>query len=912
MRQDLAEETFDIKTERLADRLLQALSAAPSEAAAFEIIARRFSELQKDDALDLLEFVDDGIRRRAELGQLFLYLLELPAMEAELPAGFWQDLRQELMKRRPVLADAMVRFGKNEPPDRRIIRAKTALLLEIRYLLLQETGDESVQQSREVTAGEEALRVLRSPRPSSTTLEVESTSYPLGSRKLVVEILTELDFLESGDTVWEFTLTESIMEGLGKGQNLSSHRAAGSAMSQAMVTRLAENLVKRFGFIIRSIGMYPAGHPAIQPSVDTFMNLLDQLMGDAPMVTLTVMGSDLMVNDLQVRKKSRATENFIKDMADRNINSLSIHPGVGSDDVLRFASVFNKPPIYIKEHGGMPKLMERRDIGHISIDQFHYALVSDDGTVVGHTSSPEEAALEDVIFGELVERLERGDSLRDLPDEKVGEALKAVLQDAGAGVDRQRSLLASFVAALDPSILEKGLLSRQDVQRDMAWSAVRRIIKARLRDLGSSDEDVRLEAIEKLMGFALIAIERNKDNTVMQLLEAMTGRLEKETSPDCLFTAISATGTLFERLIACGKLASAQLPGRILSQQDSIESADPDISSARRRALAEAKRRIDTPEVADALLQRLMSQNEVMAREAEALSSVLPLTNLVTHLIEVFLEPEIKRRARAYRILKKLGERALPLMHGRLSRLSHRYETRRDPSTGELTDDDWYVARNVMGILGELESPSSIEVLKNLCYDPDERIRQRSLVALARVSEGDAYEAAIRMIEDRSEEVARTALDLAVKEAHFRINATSRIIEVFSQRPAMWPDFLNAMEWLLGSPEVRPYLSGVFSEEDPLPFGDPALCCQAADMLADVGIEEDLEVLKGYLSRVSGGGILKRKGVDKSVLASVSTAVSAIEARLVGRADSRPGRQRPPMGTDGDAGPGGEDGFPES
>ena len=866
----------DEKIERVGDQLIQALVSKSDSEARRALVGKRVGGLDLDVAIGLCEYADDGFRKRAELGLLFLALLDLPLLESQLPEGFWQDIRGDLLKKRPALVDSWNRFARIDASAHETVRAKISLLLEIQFLLLQEL-QESSSPAMESCGGDIALKVLQSPQPESMRLQVESTAYPLSGRKILAEILSELDFIEEGDNRWDFNLSQSIIEHLCSGANLSAHRA-GSAMSQAMVTRLSENLVKRFGFIIRSIGMYPAGHPAIQPSVDSFMNLLDQIMGDSPMVTLTLMGGDLMVNDMQVKKSSRAAQNFIKDMSERNLNSVSIHPGVGSDDVLRFASVFNKPPIYIKEHGGLAKLLERREIKRISIDQFHYALVSDDGTVMGLSTSPEETALEDIIFGELVERLERGDTLRDLPNEKVGEALKKVLQDASAGVDRQRNMLASFVAALDPTILERGLLARSDVQRDMAWSAVRRIIKARLRDLSSSDEDVRLEAIEKLMGFALIAIERNKDNTVMQLLDAMTGKLADESSPDCLFAAISAAGTLLERLIARGKLASAELPAQILKQQDTAESSDPDVASARRRALAEARRRIDTPEVADALLQRLMSQNEVVAREAETISSVLPLTNLIIHLTEVFLEPDIKRRARAYRVLKALGERSLPVLHGRLSRLSLRYETQRDPDTMQLIDDEWYIARNVIGIVGELESASSVLVLDQLCYDRDDRIRHRSLVALARVSEEKALDAALHLLEDRSLEVSKAALDMAVKEARFRPGVIPMLIDVYSQRPEMWPDFLNAMEWLLDVDEVLSFIASTFTHEGLLPFGDNELAIQAAGMLEDAGGEEELKILEGYLARVSG--LRKRRGIDRTVTAAVGGAIEAIRARV--------------------------------
>ena len=863
------------KLERLMSRMTGAIVNTSGLQSKLEIIAKRLGELEPNEVVCIMEKYFDGYMKNPDYGMVFLTLLEMSRERKEFPPGFKEDLRHEIITKRPTFNDVWNRFQKLNFTGRSIVKAKTSLLMEVQFLLHKELKDSAATGSTS-PADELALHVLKSTDPISRILQVETTRYSSGVWLILEEILSELDFIESSSNLWRYTITESSINEMSEGENFIKHLTGSAKMTQVIITRLVGNLVKRLCFIIRSTGMYPSGHPAIQPAVDSFMSALNKLLSDSPMVTFTLVGSDLMINEVQIRKKTRALDLFIRDMSERNINSISFHPGIGQESVLHFAAVFNKPPVYIREHGGIERLLERREIRHITIDQFHYALISGDGTIIGKAESPEQTALEDAIFGEVVERLERGDTLRDLADEKVGMALKSVLLEAGSGVEKQRNMLASFVAALDPSILEKGLLSRRDIQRDMAWSAVRKIIKTRLKDLESEDDDIRLEALEKVMQFAQVAVERNKDNTLMQTLEGVTQIMAVEYNPDCIFASISAMGSLLERLISRGKLASAEIAAVSLKYQETAEEGDPDLISSRRRALAEARRRIDTPEVADALFIRLLSRNEVAAQEAENLVGKLPLTNLVSRLLEVFVEPDIHQRAKAYRVLRKLGEKILPILHGRLIRLTLRYETQRDEETGRLVSDDWFVVRNIIKILGDFSSTDSIDVLEDLCRDSDDRVRQIALLTLLVISRKHALNASLRMINDKSAEVSRVALDIAAKEASDDPLIIDQLIAVFEQRPAMWGELLHAFEGISYSKAVKQFIAGVFKSGELLPFGSLELAKRAVQILGRSTEEQYAQILEEYLDQVKKPGLIKKKKISRSLITEVKSAITRI------------------------------------
>ncbi len=57
-----------------------------------------------------------------------------------------------------------------------------------------------------------------------------------------------------------------------------------------------------------------------------------------------------------------------------------------------------------------------RGMENVTIDEFRYALVARDGKLVSETVTGSlDSTLEDLVFKELIDRLQRGDSIRDIP-----------------------------------------------------------------------------------------------------------------------------------------------------------------------------------------------------------------------------------------------------------------------------------------------------------------------------------------------------------------------------------------------------------------------------------------------------------------------------------------------------------------
>lgn len=841
----------------------------------------RLAQMDAPGAASVISALDSDCISSADRASLFLTLLDFPALQSRLSTGSLepQALRSAMIPEDPHMAEAWARLEALQPGGRIYAMAKVSLLLEVYFLLNRELKDASLEPEHPSGAAI-ALRVLADLKPGGPDLSLETTAFAQSSQRLLSEVLEELDFIQRERGSWSYRLDDTSSTRLSQARNLLSYRSASATLSPLALTRAAENMVKRLGFIVRATGMYPSGHPAIAPSVEGFLEVLASFFSTGPMVTLSAIGGELMVNDLQVRRKGGSVDTLLKDMSDRGVSSITFQSDTDAENVMRFSNVFNKAPVYIKEHGGLASLLERREVSSITVDQYRYALVSKDGTVMGGTASPpEDTTLENIIFTELVDRLERGDTIRDLPDEELGMAFKKVIQESMSGVDKQRGLLASFVAALDPGILEKGILARRDIQKEIAWSALRKIIRLRLGELDSTDEDVRLEATDRLLDLVITGIERNKDNTVVQIIDMISRRLPIETSPDTLYTSIILIGAACEALISRGRFSTAELAAESLEKTRTLDLTMPELVSARRRALAEALRRIDTPEVGEKLVDSLLSYNEIVARQGETLAGKLVLRNMTTKLLDVFNEPDRHQRARAFRVLKKIGARVAPVLIGRLRRLQMAYETPREPESQRLMDEDWFVARNVIQILGELRLPESVETLRRLTGDPDERIREVALIAYYSADRVDAAVRAREMLRDASSQVASVAIELLGAELQRYPELTQDLKGAFNARPGLRRTVFSAFRKTPGIAPVRAFLVQGFQDPEGMPFGDADLAEAALEILREGGRPEDGAALRAFLKTAAAKGLTRKRGAFRATLSALDTLARELEAR---------------------------------
>jgi len=861
------------------DSLVKLLVGASEASERLEALGDALSTMKASEAADLLRSIDSEFLSSPETCVAFLSVLNAPGFAKYLKGLSWENLRSAVDDKDSSLINAWDLVWSFSIGERAFILAKMSLVFEIHWLVSSEMKDSA--DIALAFGSLVAMQYLTDCDPEDPELVIRSASFDSAAQDKLREVLEEMDFARVKKDQWSYRIDIDTRTRLVSGRNLLAYRTLSrDNISPLAMARMAQNIVQRFSLLSRTISMYPSDHPSIAPSIDSFIGSVSEFYGsDCNMVTLTILGGELMVNNLKIGKKTRAIDDFLRHLSDRRINSLTFEEGLMRDSLLKFITIFNRPPTWIKDKGGMPKLLASRDIQHLSVGEFRYALIAKDGSLVeDSTSASVDTALEDMIFRELIERLERGDSIRGIPDAELGLAFKKILEESSGGAERQRGLLAEFVATLDPTILEKGILSIQDVRKNMAWSALRKIIEKSLEDLQSNDPDVVLHSIEKLHDLSLTGISRNKSHTIYQIIEDIGNVLESEyIHPDALFAGIVLLGSICERLISTGSIAASLSAVQMIEMIRKLEIDSPELMSSRRRGLAEAMRRIDTPEVGDRLIEALLSRNNVTTRNAEELSGILVLRNLTTKLMDMFLEPDRSQRARAFSLLKATGLNVLPVLHARILRLEIQTETPRDPETGRLMDEDWYVIRNIIAILGELKHASSSDVLIIASADVDDRIRATSIRALYSISREKAFPLATKMITDPSNHVLRVCMEVLATCDHPSESILPRLFRLFDRDEESRRTIMRIFQRLASSPQVQRFIRTEFKAAKGVPYGNVSLATDALICFLKSGDTADIAVLRAFHETRSGKGVFKKSGHPKDFMATVLATIESIK-----------------------------------
>lgn len=761
---------------------------------------------------------------------------------------------------------------------RKNLLARSSLILEVACLGWQDVRDMG-RASGSLSGSSILVSLCDEEDEGSQILRTESGSWPSGIWKKMEEVLGELDFTRERDRSWKYQIDHDSRSRLISGANIKAYVKTGaSTLSPLALARLSQNLVTRFSLLLRTISMYPADHPSISPALASFIDLLDAFAdSEAGMVALTILGGELMLNNVRVKSRTKSTQNFLAHLTERRINSISFQLGLDSESLFTFIELLNRKPAQIRERGGLSEMCRTRGIENVTVDEFRYALVAKDGKLVSEVvTGSVDSTLEDLIFRELIDRLQKGDSIKDIPTQQLGEALSRILEEAASGSGKYRSMLADFVATLDPTILERGILVSRELQKTLAWGALRKIIDKNIEDLDSKNQDCILDALDKLTQLVCIGAERGKTHTVMHVTDNVRGLLlAGSVPPDALFASIILLGTVCERLIATGRLTAASELVSTISDCRMLPVDTPAHASALRRGLSEAFRRIDTPEAADVILQAFMESDESRYQAAEKITAQVMFRNLGMRLVDLFLERKRDIRARVYSVLRRFGTGYLLMFHNRIDELEGSGLSVRDSETGRFVAQDWYIMRNLVSLLGDLASARSVPVLERLCDDSDDRVRRQALVSLMKISEEKAISYAANMIGDPSLDVISVSVEILAKAETVDRGLIPAMLRLMHTHPSARKTLIRYFINVHDDYAVKRHFRTAFSHCKGIPFDNEDLMHDGLVVLIRSGKTEDIDALNAFLEKNSGGK-LKRAHAPERVIVSIQAAKDMI------------------------------------
>jgi hypothetical protein len=243
----------------------------------------------------------------------------------------------------------------------------------------------------------------------------------------------------------------------------------------------------------------------------------------------------------------------------------------------------------------------------------------------------------------------------------------------------------------------------------------------------------------------------------------------------------------------------------------------------------------------------------------------------------MFLEPDRSQRARAFALLKANGLSILPVLHARLLRLEIQTETPRDPESGRLLEEDWYVIRNIIAILGELKHNSSTDILVLATADPDDRIRATSIRSLYLISREHSFLLAQKMLRDSSLHVLRVCLEILASCQNPDEAILPRLFSIFDSSGENQHTIMRIFQRLATSPGVRRFIRTEFKAVKGVPYGDVALATDALVCFLRSGETDDIAVLRAFHETRSGKGVFRKSGAPRDFMSTVLSTIESIK-----------------------------------
>ena len=162
------------------------------------------------------------------------------------------------------------------------------------------------------------------------------------------------------------------------------------------MSRNPDDLVRRLAAGLRAAELYAPQHPLVQRSVTALAAACTAHLADAPSLVVGFIGDDVVVNDTRLGKGSASLTGFVRGLRDREIEKITFHRGVTTEEIQSFLSELadrrSRAPLADRlasrgvkrvvigkalrrghaagcdgDRGGAPRLQHRRRVGRVAV-----------------------------------------------------------------------------------------------------------------------------------------------------------------------------------------------------------------------------------------------------------------------------------------------------------------------------------------------------------------------------------------------------------------------------------------------------------------------------------------------------------------------------------------------------------------
>lgn len=781
-------------------RVLNSMASAKDQTKQLKIFARFVGDNDLKALTTMVNDIGDKALENMVHAKAFLLLLNYQKLYKTIGKKNFDQFMFASKKSDKLkgMEDLLGRIKKTKSKRVPMLQAKVGMFIQLMFLLRERIIEEGMPPMK-VNILDETEKLL-DRLTDEMKMVVILEDYGKGYWNLLVELLKEADFRTKDKLKYELVLTERMVRTYSTGEHLAGSakgEAGQSALSDVMITRMGRNIVKRMGLLLRTVKMYQGSdHPSVQLGLESLHGTVSEVLEHRPSVTFTRIGSDLLIDDVKNRKKEKFIDDFVVQLDERNVNSITVTAGVSPEELRVLMSVFTMTTSQVKKAGGAKKILDKGGVTNVLVDQFKYGIISADEPEGGEQVTGDEKMIENIIFTELTSRLKEGKGLGDLNSEDVGAAFKQLVSGAFRKDKSAKSTLAQMLLSIDPDLAERALFSKEGFRDDIQWSSARRMIDELLVAIPKGSPEERISTLENLSKMAEIAMAKNKDTTLTVIIEKIIERLRlRERDLEVAQKVVDTLADICKELIVNGtyghaleilrnmfqvKNRCAHLPAE---KKDELCHAMPEVIDRGMKAISE-------PDVIDVLVRDLETDSLESVDRIVRILETMNTETVVTKLLNGFLHESRSVRNRCFQALNSIGEKTLEVTTWKLRSLDdHGQFPRMDDGT--LEDDAYYIARNCVDLMAKLGKDMHIQLLKDLADDKDPRIRREVMVSLASIEpEEGAFLARLRLT-DQDILVAKAAISTLGKVR--ADGSQGDLIDLFFAKPELRESIINAL-----------------------------------------------------------------------------------------------------------------------
>ena len=534
-------------------------------------------------------------------------------------------------------------------------------------------------------------------------------------------------------------------------------RGRGSALPRSLELALRE-----FANALNKTAMYPPGHRFIRESAAVLVERLADAMVDRDAMTIGILPRGLLLDGAPVEPLSAALRSFAVRLHQKNIGTMHFLRGATTAEVAALLAAL--APATADETVGREGLR----LDHIRVEPITY-------DVLAFADPLADRDLDDVFWVALVEaafghRLGVGD-----PAPTPSQIADAISQRAGESEDGARRVYEAL-AGFSTALASRGEHTTRGARHRLVevLSALSRPTTTRVVSAAPSATSRRrflrdtLQLVPPALLIQLLESVAEADGEpISPQLRWLLGKLAGADQPvdaasdDAFTDEVLGLMQQWEMVVEDADEATDPRlglePARVLAIGLELDLASARITDAARRLAArghliEVLQLLDDPQndpgtahtIADAvldpgLLQELLSAPELDFRLIERVARHSGPSAADPLLDALATASERSTRRRLLDVLNGAGAAIEPILLER------------------LPEAPWYLARNILTVLGQLPAVSNVDPVFEAFSSPELRVRQEALKVLLR-QEGARERAVSEALESGAESLTRMAL----------------------------------------------------------------------------------------------------------------------------------------------------------